>query len=447
MRTRRAVSSRRSFPLRSFMLPGALLATTLVALWQGHRTRRSEREVRRPEAAPLSGAPPRVSIIVPMRNEAAHIDACLASLCAQDYPNFEILVIDDASSDETPQRLAEWTRRDPRVRAQRIEQLPACWAGKTYAMHSGVLLTGGEWILFTDADTRHSPEALRVMMGHALRNHLDFLSLLPNVMTLKGPAMPLLWPVTAILLAHRLTPAEIRDPASPRAFGFGQYILVSRASYLASGGYDAPGMRTTAVDDLALAEHIKQAGGRIEVVDGRGLLKNLQWTTWQSARQGWVKSCYSEIIRDNLLLVTLPGALAFFAYGLIPLGWLLYALAYKKVGRLSTGLALVTVLTQIETKRRVDREYGLPIFWSLAAPLSWTVCGVMLLDVTRLLLLRRPASWKGRLIPAQEQAVRPTRKHGPNIALPLFFREAQSHNGNVSPGGSGVTEEGASERA
>jgi chlorobactene glucosyltransferase len=447
MRTRRAVSSRRSFPLRTFMLSGVLLVTALVALWQRYRTRRSKSEARQPEAAPLPGPPPRVSIIVPMRNEAAHIDACLASLCAQDYPNFEILVIDDASSDETPQRLAEWTRRDPRVRAHRIDRLPAGWAGKTYAMHSGVLLTRGEWILFTDADTRHSPEALRVMMGHALRNRTDLLSLLPNVMTLSGPAMPLLWPVTAILLAHRMTPAEIRDPASPRAFGFGQYILLRRARYLASGGYDAPGMRTTAVDDLALAEHIKQTGGQIEVVDGRGLLKNLQWTTWQSARQGWVKSCYSEIIRDNLLLVTLPGALAFFAYGLIPIGWLLYALARGKARRFSTLLALITVLTQIETKRRVDREYELPVFWSLAAPLSWAVCGVMLLDVTRLLLLRRQATWKGRLIPAQEQAVRPGRKHSPNIALLLFFKEMQSHNGKVSPGGSDVAEEGASERA
>ncbi len=447
MKTRHAASRRRSFPLRTFILPGILLVTALVALWQRHRTRRSKSEVRQPDAAPLPGTPPRVSIIVPMRNEAAHIDACLTSLCAQDYPNFEIMVIDDASSDETPQRLAEWSRRDPRVRAHRVDRLPTGWAGKTHAMHTGVLLTRGEWLLFTDADTRHSPEALRVMMGHALHNRTDFLSLLPNVMTLSGPAMPLLWPVTAILLAHRMTPAEIRDPASPRAFGFGQYILLRRENYLASGGYDAPGMRTTAVDDLALADHIKQAGGRIDVVNGRGLLKNLQWTTWQSARQGWVKSCYSEIIRDNLLLVSLPCALAFFAYGLLPTCWLLYALAGGKVRRLSTLLALTTVLTQIETKRRVDREYDLCALWSLAAPLSWAVCGIMLLDVTRLLLCRRQATWKGRMIPAQEQAVRPGRKRNPGLYLPHLFKEMQGHNGKLSPGGSGVAAEDASERA
>ena len=448
MRTRRASSSRRSSSLQAFIISSILLVTTMVALWQRHRTRRSKSEARHPDAAPLPGTPPHVSIIVPMRNEAAHIDACMTSLCAQDYPDFEIMVIDDASNDETPQRLTQWTRRDPRVRAHRIDRLPADWAGKTHAMHTGVLLTWGEWILFTDADTRHSPNALRVMMGHALHNHTDLLSLLPNVMTLSGPAMPLLWPITAILLAHRVTPGEIRNPASSRAFGFGQYILLRRENYLANGGYDAPGMRTTAVDDLALADHIKQAGGQIEVVNGRGLLKNQQWTTWKSARQGWVKSCYSEIIRDNLPLVALPGALAFFAYGLIPTGWLLYTLTSGKMRRLSALLALTTVITQIETKRRVDRDYDLAAFWSLTAPLSWSICGVMLLDVTRLLLFRRQATWKGRRIPAQEQATRPGRKHNANIYLPLLcFKEMQGHEEKGSPGGSGVAEEGASERA
>jgi chlorobactene glucosyltransferase len=398
------------------LLPGLLLLSTLVALWQHHRMRKSQKEARRPQAMPLPASPPRVSIIVPMRNEAGHIDACLASLCAQDYPAFEVLVVDDGSDDETPARLADWVRRDPRVRSQRIEHLPAGWAGKTHALHTGVLLTHGEWIVFTDADTCHSAQLLRSMMGHALYHGSDFLSLWPDMMTLSGPAMPLLWPITAILLAHRVTPAEVRDPACPQAFGFGQYILLRRASYLASGGYNAPGMRTTAVDDLALAEQIKQAGWQLEIVNGRGLLQNLQWTTWRSARQGWVKSCYGEVARDNLLLLALPCALALCAYGLLPLGWLLSALAGGQRGRLSTLLAGTTVLAQVATKRCVDRAYGLPLAWSLAAPASWAVCGVMLLDVARLLLPGQRAGWKGRLLPAQEQAVRTHR---------LFFRAEQ----------------------
>jgi len=391
------------------VLSGLFLITALLALWQRHRVQKSQSEMRRPQVVPLPVSPPSVSIIVPMRNEATHIDACLASLCAQDYPAFEILVVDDGSSDETPQKLAGWVRRDTRVHAHRIEHLPAGWAGKTHAMHSGVLRTQGDWLLFTDADTCHRPQALRVLLGDALHHHCDFLSLWPTLMTLGGPAMPLLWPITAILLAQRVTPAEVRDPTCRQAFGFGQYILVSRASYLACAGYDAPGMRSTAVDDLALAEHLKQAGGRLEVVNGRGLLANVQWTTWGSARQGWVKSCYSEVVRDNLLLLALPGALALCAYGLLPSGWLLSAMVRGKVGHLCTLLAGLTILAQIATRRAVDRDYGLPLFWSLAAPLSWAVCGLMLLDVARLLLLGRQATWKGRLIPVQKQAVRAKR--------------------------------------
>ncbi|HLI70921.1 MAG TPA: glycosyltransferase family 2 protein [Ktedonobacteraceae bacterium] len=431
MKTRRIVIGKRKRSLSKVFLPGILTITALVAFWQSYRTRKSIREARKPEAVPLPEMPPRVSIIVPMRNEAAHLDTCLASLCAQDYPNFEIIVIDDASSDATPQLLARWIKRDPRVRAYRVNHLPDGWAGKTHAMHTGVMLTDGEWLLFTDADTCHSPQALRIMMGHALDNQVDMLSLMPNVMTLGGPIMPLLWPITAILLASRLTPAEVRDPASSRAFGFGQYTLLRRKSYLASGGYDAPGMRATAVDDLALAVHIKRAGWQIELVNGRGLLTNLQWTTWQSARQGWVKSSYSEVIRANLSLATLPSALAFFAYGLVPAVWLLYALSTGKLRRLSTLLAVLTVLTQIDTKRQIDRDHDLALPWSLAAPLGWTISGVMLLDVTRLLMSGRRASWKGRMIPEQERALHPARKRKAVPPRSLAKRTIPTQEGKI----------------
>lgn len=433
----RAVSSKRTLPLSKAFLSTTLAATALVALWQYRRTRRSMSEAQRPTPVSLPVTSPPVSIIVPMRNEAAHADACLASLCAQEYPDFEILAIDDGSSDETPQLLAQWAARDARVRVQRIEQLPEGWAGKAHAMHVGVTLTRGEWLLFTDADTCHAPHTLQVMMGHALRRNVDFLSLMPNVMTLSGPVMPLLWPITAILLALRVTPAEMANPDCPRTFGFGQYILMKRESYLATGGYDAPGMRTTAIDDLALAEHIKRAGGQIEVVNGRGLITNLQWTTWQSARQGWVKSCHSELIRANLSLASLPAALAFVLFGLGPVGWLLYALLTGKIRRFSTLLAVLTVLLQVNTKRQVDRDYDLAPLWSLTAPFGWATCGIMILDVARLLLSGKSTSWKGRQLPQQERATQPERKPvldlTPASRVKLRIKREKMHPRRVSP--------------
>src|SRR5712691_6076620 len=255
-----------------------LTVSVLVALWQSYRAHRTVRETHPPREVPLPESPPHVSIIVPVRNEEATIDACVASLLAQDYPDFDVTLIDDGSTDATPHLLTEWARRDHRVQVHRVDQLPDGWVGKAHALHTGVTLTHGEWLLFTDADTCHAPQTLRLMVGHALGQQDDLLSTRTTLMTLSGPAMPLLMPVSEILLAHRLTPAEVKDPASPCAFAFGQYILLRREAYLAAGGYAAPDIRMTSVDDVALAVHFKQHRQRIELVNGRGLITNRQWT-------------------------------------------------------------------------------------------------------------------------------------------------------------------------
>src|SRR5581483_3727835 len=124
----------------------------LVALWQSYRAHRSVREMHPPREVPLPEAAPRVSIILPVRNEEANIDCCVASLLAQDYPDFDLTIIDDGSSDATPRLLAKWEARDGRVHVQRIDRLPCGWAGKAHALHTGVEMTQGEWMLFTDAD-------------------------------------------------------------------------------------------------------------------------------------------------------------------------------------------------------------------------------------------------------------------------------------------------------
>ena len=374
----------------------ALTVSALVALWQSYRAHRTVRETHPPARAPLPKSAPHVSIIVPVRNEEATIDACVASLLRQDYPDFDVTLIDDDSTDATPHLLAEWARRDHRVQTHRVDHLPDGWAGKAHALHTGVTLTRGEWLLFTDADTCHAPRTLRLMVGHALGQEDDLLSTRMTLMTLSGLCMPLFMSITEILLAHRMTPAEVRDPASSCAFAFGQYMLLRREAYLATGGYAAAGMRMNPIEDLALAIRFKQHRQRIELVNGRGLITNRQWTTWKSFRQGWERGCYSELIRSHIPLVSLPGGLAFMVYGLVPPIVLLQALYSRKVRCLSTLLAGIALLAQIDAKRCFDREYDLSFPWSLAAPVSWVTCGMLLLDVARLMLTGRGTDWKGR---------------------------------------------------
>src|SRR5579872_2837313 len=378
-----------------------LALAALVALWQSHRAHRSVREMHSPDEVPLPEPAPHISIILPVRNEEANIDTCVASLLAQDYPCFDLTIIDDGSTDATPRLLAAWEARDRRVHVHRVDQLPCGWAGKAHALHTGIEMTDGEWVLFTDADTWHAPHTLRLMTGHALQQQSDLLSMHTNVVTISGPAMPLIMPITEILLAQQVTPREISDPASSRSFAFGQYILLRRAAYQATGGYDTADMRGTSVDDLALAEQFKHYQQRVEVVNGRGLLKNRQWASWQSARHGWRKSYYGVIIRIHLPLAGLPVPLAFIAYGLGPLAVLFHALRTGKVRRSTTLLAAITLLAQIDASRCFDRIYDLAPSWSLTAPVGWVICGALAFDTTRLHLTGQAVNWKGRQLPRQ----------------------------------------------
>jgi len=348
---------------------------------------------------------PHVSIILPVRNEEANIGACLSTLLVQDYPDFDITVIDDGSTDATARLLAGWSARNSRIRVYRIDKLPEGWAGKTHALHMGVMLSDGEWLLFTDADTRHAPQTLRLMMRHALRYHDDLLSMRTTLMTLIGPAVSLLMPLSEVIVALRVTPDEMRHSPISRAFAFGQYILMRRDAYLLTEGYAAASLRSSAIEDVALADHFKLHGRSVEVVEGRGLVMNQQWTTWESAMQGWRKSCYGGLVRFRIPFVAILAAgLALIAYGLGPLITFVSALCSGKIYRVSTALAGITLLAQIDARRSFDREYDLALPWSFATPLGWVLFGVLTLDVARRMLTGRGTDWKGRQLPKQKVA-------------------------------------------
>jgi chlorobactene glucosyltransferase len=373
-------------------LPVALCA--LMAARQVARVRRAFAELDRPADAPLPDPAPRVSIVLPARDEEENIDGVLASLLAQEGVDFDLTVVDDGSADATPRLLAAWAARDPRVRTGRVAALPEGWAGKAHALHTGVGLSTGEWLLFTDADTRHDPRTLRLMLGHAMRHGADLLSAIVELEYV-GPGMRLLTPIGGISLLERATPGELRDPLHPGAFATGQYILLRRAIYERVGGYANPRLRGGFADDVHLAEEVKRRGGKLDLVSARGLVRNRQWTTWGAAWRGWRKSAYGDIATRPL--VGLAGGLALVAYGLLPPLTLARSLRARDwPGAAVAGAALAG---QVAARRPFDRESGLPLRWTLTAPAGWVALGLLVLDATRLALTRAGADWKGRAAP------------------------------------------------
>ncbi len=225
---------------------------------------------------PVQGAPllPRVSIIVPARDEERSIQRCVESLLAQDYPNFEVIVVDDASTDATP-ALLERLRQTPlgrqRLRIVRVEQLPLGWAGKPHALHTGVQVASGDWLLFTDADTYHTSSALRSAVTRACAEGADLFTI-GTTQELPDFWNRVLMPIAFMGISFMYPPVLVNSRRSGVAIANGQFLMIRHALYDQLGGYDTDELRGTLVDDLALARVVKRSGARLLFVDGRGLV-------------------------------------------------------------------------------------------------------------------------------------------------------------------------------
>ena len=236
-----------------------------------------------------------VSIIVPARNEERNIRRCVESLLAQEYDNYEVIVVDDGSTDATPQILDELAASHPQRRHLYVlrlrDELPEGWAGKPYAIHKGVQEARGAWLLFTDADTWHAPAALRTAIAQATGEQIDLLSY-GTRQELPGFWDKVIMPLAYIGITMQYPPRKINDPLSSIALANGQFILIRRFVYDTLGGYARPELRDTLLDDRDLAHFVKWSGFRLRMVDGRDLVHVHMYNGLQDIWRGWRKNAF-----------------------------------------------------------------------------------------------------------------------------------------------------------
>lgn len=209
---------------------------------------------------------PLLSIVVPACNEAEHIKAALTSLLAQDYPRFELVVVDDRSTDATGAVVDRLAAKNPRIQALHIEALPEGWLGKVNALNEGVRAARGDWYLFTDADVYFEPGALRRAVGYAERHGLHHLACIPEI---GGP--PNLWlevVIRSFFLLFSATGrlAQINREDTKRSVGIGAFNLVQAAMFARTPGFEW--LRMEPADDLGLGLMLKQAGARARCLNG-----------------------------------------------------------------------------------------------------------------------------------------------------------------------------------
>ncbi len=338
---------------------------------------------------------PRVSVVIPARNEARNIERCLRSVLASNHPDLEVIVVDDHSTDETGGLARAIALDDPRVRVITPEPLPDGWFGKQWACAAGAAVATGDVLLFTDADTVHAPDLVARSVNAMRARGADLLTV-AGAQELGTFWERVVQPQMFGLLVARYGGTErvsnARRPAD--AIANGQCIFVTRAAYDASGGHEA--VRDKVAEDLALAQRFVRQGRRLALVAGLDQLSTRMYTSLDEIVRGWQKNVYvggRDAMPDRLSRALFPLAL---------LGAPLVALAPPVV--LLAGLAGLTspaaLLWAVVTVGFAVAFWGagyaflkLPVWYAFAYPLG--LLAVLYIAVIALARGRR-LEWKGR---------------------------------------------------
>ncbi len=312
-------------------------------------------------ANPASGAPS-VSIIVPARNEAAALGACLESLVTQTGVDFEITLVDDGSTDRTRQIAESF----PSIRVMQPGPLPAGWTGKNYAVTAGAKTARGEWLLFTDADTVHLPGSLARSLAEAKEKNADLLSYSPEQQAHSFWEKAVM-PVIFAELASTFKPKQVSDPASPAAAANGQYILVKRSAYEAVGGHAA--VANDLLEDVALARKVKYSGRKILFRYGGDAVRTRMYRNFAQLNEGWTKNL--ALLFPSPIRLAILRIIEF----LLMIGSLGVGIFELSKGRSQVALVLAMVFCVVMARfgARIQKahfprtayalaEFGLPVF-------------------------------------------------------------------------------------
>jgi len=245
-------------------------------------------------------APPLVSAIIPAKDEERTLAQCLRSVCAQSYSNLEIVVVDDRSTDGTAAIARAFAQNDPRVRVLTVDRLPPGWTGKTHALQLAADWAHGEWFWFLDADTRHEPENLRIVLEYARSRGAALASVVPE-MRCETFWEHVVQPLASIVLMQSFPLPIVNDDRRRLAFANGQYILIRRSAYFAAGGHLA--VRDRFVEDIGLASRVKRLGLPIRVALTRGLGSTRMYNSLGQLVRGWSRILYDALGRSGWRLI------------------------------------------------------------------------------------------------------------------------------------------------
>lgn len=348
---------------------------------------------------------PLVSILVPARNEQDRVlEDCIRSILAQDYGRFEVIAVNDRSTDSTGAILQTFARGDERLRVIEGEELPPGWLGKPYAMHQALNHAGGEWILATDADMIFEAAALRTALDRTLGAKGDALTLIPRFEAHSFWERVMIptweWVFLMFSIFYR-----INNPGTDRAAGIGGFFLMKRTVLDDIGGYER--LKDEVMEDVRLAERIKRSGARLLIDRAPILIRTRMYRTFREMWECSTKNWFSGLNFSFSLALLCVISMYLFAVA-PPLIALAAAIAIAFGAELSSWFipAALSWLSQVLVMAAISRRSGVSSVYALTSPLGLGVIYAMLFDSSIRITTGRGVTWKGRRI-YERHGVRP----------------------------------------
>jgi len=333
---------------------------------------------------------PLVSIIIPARNEEDYLPSCLDSLLNIDYPNTEIIVVNDRSTDNTQKIADHYAKKSQHIRTIHLTESADGWTGKNFACHSGVQVASGNWLLFTDADTIHYPQSLKLGLNFATKNKNGFLSLLSQL-NCKTLIEKIIQPIASGLLVLWYPLEKLNNPSSPLGFANGQYMLFAKKTYAELGGHEA--VKDVLLEDVALSERAKKLGIDFKIQIGTFALKTRMYHSFISCWKGW-KRIFIHLSKRNPLRL-LISSLALFGFGLLPFILLLATFLLHSSPALCF-LAMGVVILAIIGRCILNQLSRLPRWPALLYPISVSLVLGILVNSFWESLIGKKTEWRGQ---------------------------------------------------